>query len=300
MARDAMVFPQAIGLASTWQPELAEAIAEPVRDADAGDRAPTRASRRCSTCAATRAGAGTEETFGEDPYLVARMGSAFVRGLQGERPADGVIATAKHFVGYGASEGGMNWAPVHLGPRELREVYLHPFEAVVRTAGLRSLMNAYNELDGVPCGGDRELLTELLREQWGFDGMVVVRLLLGAPARRVPPARRRAPRRRRRWRSSAGLDVELPEHRLLRRAAPRGARERAARPRTCWTRRCAASCGPSSSSACSSGRTSSPSGRGRRATPRQRELARTIARAEPGAPAQRRRAAAGARAGRSR
>ena len=96
-----------------------------------------------------------EETFGEDPHLVAMMGNAFVRGLQGESLVDGVVATAKHLVGYGASQGGLNWAPAHIPARELLEVYLHPFEAAVRTAGLRSVMNAYNELDGVPCGATR-------------------------------------------------------------------------------------------------------------------------------------------------
>jgi beta-glucosidase len=115
----------------------------------------------------------TEETFGEDPYLVARMGVAFVRGLQGDDLATGVVATAKHFVGYGASEGGLNWAPPHIGPRELREVYLHPFEAVVRSAGVRSVMHAYNELDGVPLAAHHELLTGVLRDEWGFEGCVV-------------------------------------------------------------------------------------------------------------------------------
>ncbi len=101
------------------------------------------------------------------------MGVSFVRGLQGDDAATGVIATAKHFVGYGAAEGGMNWAPAHIGARELREVYLHPFEAAVRVAGLRSVMNAYNELDGVPAAADRGLLTTLLRDEWGFGGCVV-------------------------------------------------------------------------------------------------------------------------------
>jgi beta-glucosidase len=101
------------------------------------------------------------------------MGNAFVRGLQGASLLDGVVATAKHFVGYGASEGGLNWAPAHIPPRELREVYLHPFEAAVRTAGLRSVMNAYQELDGLPCAADHDLLTGVLRDEWGFDGYVV-------------------------------------------------------------------------------------------------------------------------------
>jgi beta-glucosidase len=114
-----------------------------------------------------------EETFGEDPYLVARMGAAYVRGLQGASLDEGIVATGKHFVGYGASEGGLNWAPPHIAWREMREVYLFPFEAAVREAGLASMMNAYNELDGVPCGSSRELLTDTLRGQWGFDGTVV-------------------------------------------------------------------------------------------------------------------------------
>jgi beta-glucosidase len=115
----------------------------------------------------------TEETLGEDPYLVARMGVAFVQGLQGESLREGVIATAKHFVGYGASDGGMNWAPAGIPPRELREVYLHPFEAAVRVGGIGSVMNAYNEIDGIVCTADRGLLTTTLREEWGFDGCVV-------------------------------------------------------------------------------------------------------------------------------
>jgi len=118
-----------------------------------------------------------EESYGEDPFLVSQMGVAFITGLQGSDDGrdlrDGVVATAKHFVGYGASEGGMNWAPAHLGERELRDVYLRPFEAAVRDAGLASVMNAYQELDGIPCAANRWLLTELLRGEWGFDGTVV-------------------------------------------------------------------------------------------------------------------------------
>ena len=103
---------------------------------------------------------------------MSRMGCSFIRGLQGNR-SDGVLATAKHFVGYGASEGGMNWAPAHIPERELLEVYLYPFEAAVRTQNLAAVMNGYHELDGVPCGANRHLLTEVLKEQWGFEGIVV-------------------------------------------------------------------------------------------------------------------------------
>jgi beta-glucosidase len=172
MARDATIFPQAIGVASTWQPELMTALADAVRVEMRAIGAHQGLSPVLDVCRDPRWGR-TEETFGEDPYLVARMGVAFVRGLQGDDLAGGVVATAKHFVGYGASEGGLNWAPSHIGQRELREVYLHPFEAVVRAAGLRSVMHAYVELDGVPAAADRELLTGILREQWGFAGCVV-------------------------------------------------------------------------------------------------------------------------------
>ena len=172
MSRGSTIFPQAIGLASTWEPDLAFALADAVRAQMRAIGAHQGLSPVLDICRDPRWGR-TEETFGEDPHLVAQMGVSFVRGLQGDDVATGVIATAKHFVGYGAAEGGMNWAPAHIGARELREVYLHPFEAAVRVAGLRSVMNAYNELDGVPAAADRGLLTTLLRDEWGFGGCVV-------------------------------------------------------------------------------------------------------------------------------
>ncbi|WP_353829187.1 beta-glucosidase [Agromyces sp. SYSU T0242] len=110
-----------------------------------------------------------EETLGEDPYLVSEMASAYVTGLQ----SSGIIATLKHFVGYSASHGARNHAPVSIGARELRDVMLIPFEKAVVKAGARSVMNSYTELDGVPTASDRELLTGLLREAWGFTGSVV-------------------------------------------------------------------------------------------------------------------------------
>lgn len=110
-----------------------------------------------------------EETMGEDPYLVGTVGTAYVRGLE----ASGIVATLKHFVGYSASRAGRNLAPVSVGARELADVLLPPFEMVVRDAKPRSVMNAYTDLDGVPTAADRELLTGLLRETWGFEGTVV-------------------------------------------------------------------------------------------------------------------------------
>src|SRR5690554_1664783 len=110
-----------------------------------------------------------EECISEDPYVVGEIGTAYVRGLQ----STGIIATLKHFVGYSNSRAGRNLAPVHAGPREVADVLLPPFEMAVRDGGVRSIMHSYAEIDGVPAAGDRKLLTELLREQWGFDGTVV-------------------------------------------------------------------------------------------------------------------------------
>src|SRR4029077_1068586 len=99
-----------------------------------------------------------EETYGEDPYLAAELGCAYTEALQGPDLATGVIATAKHMVGHGLAEGGLNQAPVHIGPRELRDEQLFPFEAVVRASHIASVMPAYCDVDGVPCHASRELL----------------------------------------------------------------------------------------------------------------------------------------------
>ncbi|NUT45163.1 MAG: glycosyl hydrolase [Thermoactinospora sp.] len=111
----------------------------------------------------------TEETIGEDPYLVGTIGTAYVRGLEGA----GVVATLKHFAGYSASRGGRNLAPVSIGRREVADVLLPPFEMALRLGGARSVMHSYTELDGMPVAADEELLTGLLREEWGFEGTVV-------------------------------------------------------------------------------------------------------------------------------
>lgn len=172
MARESTIFPQAIGVASTWEPELNRRLADAVRAQMRATGSHQGLSPVLDVVRDPRWGR-TEETYGEDPHLVSRMGVAFVRGLQGESLADGVIATAKHLAGYGASEGGMNWAPAHIPPRLLREVYLYPFEVAVRQAGLESIMAGYHELDGIPCHANHELLTELVRDEWGFAGTVV-------------------------------------------------------------------------------------------------------------------------------
>jgi beta-xylosidase len=147
----------------------------------------------------------TEETIGEDPYLVGMVGAAYVRGLEGA----GIVATLKHFAGYSASRGGRNLAPVPMGPRELADVVLPPFEMALRLGGARSVMHSYCEIDGVPVAADASLLTGLLREDWGFSGTVVadyfaVRFLqtLHGVAAGAAEAAGLALR--------AGIDVELP------------------------------------------------------------------------------------------
>ncbi|MFH8253537.1 beta-xylosidase/alpha-l-arabinosidase [Streptomyces roseolus] len=110
-----------------------------------------------------------EETIGEDPYLVGTLATAYVQGLE----SAGVVATLKHFAGYSASRAGRNLAPVGMGRRELADVILPPFEMAVRESGVRSVMHAYTDTDGVPAAADDGLLTGLLRDTWGFTGTVV-------------------------------------------------------------------------------------------------------------------------------
>ncbi|MEV4687092.1 beta-glucosidase family protein [Microbacterium sp. LWH3-1.2] len=110
-----------------------------------------------------------DECIAEDPYVVGTIGTAYVKGLQ----SAGVHATLKHFAGYSASQAGRNHAPVHMGHRRLQDIMLPPFEMAVRDGGVRSVMNSYAEIDGVPVASDPQLLTALLRDEWGFDGTVV-------------------------------------------------------------------------------------------------------------------------------
>ncbi|MEU2737544.1 glycoside hydrolase family 3 N-terminal domain-containing protein [Streptomyces sp. NPDC007095] len=147
----------------------------------------------------------TEESIGEDPYLVATVGTAYVQGLE----SAGVVATLKHFAGYSASRGARNHAPASLGPRELADVILPPFEMAVREGGARSVMASYNDLDGLPAHAHRRLLTELLREEWQFTGTVVadyfgVSLLESAHGLTDSPSGAAA------LALAAGVDVELP------------------------------------------------------------------------------------------
>jgi beta-glucosidase len=173
MIRGATCFPQAIGQAATWDPPLIERMARAIATRIRAVGSSQALSPIFDVARDPRWGR-IEETFGEDPYLIAEVGTAYVRGLQeareGERP---VIANLKHLVGHGLPEGGLNQAPSHIGTRELIDDYLFPFEVAVRMAGAGSVMHAYDDVDGVPCVASKELLTTILREQWGFDGIVV-------------------------------------------------------------------------------------------------------------------------------
>ena len=117
-----------------------------------------------------------EETYGEDPYMVAQMGVAAVRGLQGGGhtiPAGHVIATLKHMTGHGQPESGTNAGPVSLGERALRDVFFPPFEVAVKQGRARSLMPSYNEIGGIPSHANGWMLRGVLRGEWGFDGTIV-------------------------------------------------------------------------------------------------------------------------------
>ncbi len=165
-------FPQMIGAAATWEPDLIEQMTALVKDQMLVIGARQGLSPVLDVARDPRWGR-TEETFGEDPYLISQMGIAYVRGLQGEALNEGVIATGKHFLGYSLTEGGLNWAPAQIPHRELYEVFATPFEAAIREAKLASVMNSYSEIDGIPVGVSEEILTDLLRGQMGFDGLVV-------------------------------------------------------------------------------------------------------------------------------
>ncbi len=167
-------FPQALALASTWDPALIEQVF-----AAAGDEAASSGTGQVFApvlgIARDPRWGRTEETYGEDPYLVSRMGVAAIRGLQGNSfliDRHHVLATAKHFAAHSEPEGGTNTAPGNFSERVLREDFFFPFEAAVREAGVGSVMASYNEIDGVPSHANRWLLDKVLRQEWGFRGYV--------------------------------------------------------------------------------------------------------------------------------
>ena len=174
VARGATIFPQAIGMASTWDPDLVREIGSVI----AGE---TRAvgghqvySPVLDLGRDPRWGR-TEETYGEDPYLASRLAVAMAKGLQGENLADGhsIVSTPKHFGGHGEPLGGRDSNMEGITERDLREIHFVPFQAAFEEAGALGAMPAYSMIDGVPCTASRKLLTNILREEWGFEGYVV-------------------------------------------------------------------------------------------------------------------------------
>jgi beta-glucosidase len=212
VANDATSFPQAMALASTWNPDLLERVFATTA-AESRARGVHQVLAPVVDVARDPRWGRIEETYGEDPYLAARLGVAAVRGFQGTGKTIGntrVIATLKHMAGHGQPESGTNVGPASVGERTLRDVFLYPFEVAVREAGARSVMPSYNEVDGIPSHANTWMLKTVLRGEWGFDGVIVsdwfaIQQLIGRHhiAADGAEAARRA--------LAATVDIELPD-----------------------------------------------------------------------------------------
>jgi len=174
-AVDATSFSQPIGLGATFDPDLVQRLFAMTAE-EARSRGTHQALTPVVDVARDPRWGRVEETYGEDPYLVAQMGVAAVQGLQGDgtfRDKKHVIATLKHFAAHGQPESGTNCAPVNVSERVLREIFLSTFKTALHEGGAMSVMASYNEIDGVPSHANRWLLRDVLRGEWGFDGFVV-------------------------------------------------------------------------------------------------------------------------------
>jgi beta-glucosidase len=206
MAKGATLFPAGLNYGSTWNPELIEAVGEEIRKEAKQIGCHQGLAPVVDVSRDVRWGR-TEETMGEDPYLIGVLATRYVKGLQGEKRE--LLATLKHYVAHSFSEGARNHAPVHLGFKELNDIFMLPFEMAVKQANAGSVMPAYHDIDNEPCHSSRFLLTEVLRNQWGFDGLVVadyagVNLLHTHHAVAKDKAEAAA------LAFNAGLDIELP------------------------------------------------------------------------------------------
>ncbi len=178
LAYGTTIFPQSIAQGSTWNPDLIEQMAAMIASESSAAGVDQALSPLFDLARDPRYGR-MEECYSEDPYLTGEMGAAFVRGMQGD-PAqtryhlayDKVMCTAKHFVGYSIPVAGINVAPAAIGIRELRSEFLPPFEKAVREANVYSVMPSYNEIDGIPAHSNKFLLSQVLRNEWGFPGYV--------------------------------------------------------------------------------------------------------------------------------
>lgn len=209
MAKGGTAYPQAIGLACTWDPNLVQKMTYEIRRQMLAIGARLGLSPVLDLARDMRWGR-VEETFGEDPYLAAAMAVGYIRGLQDPDLETSVLGTLKHFVGHSISEGGRNHAPVQVPQRELRETWLFPYEATIKEANAKVVMSCYHDLDGIPGAASRELLTDILRGELGFDGMVVsdynnIKML--HTEHRVAESKQHAGI----LALEAGLDIELPK-----------------------------------------------------------------------------------------
>ena len=168
------VFPAPIGLAATWNPEIAQQTGAAIA-AEARAVGVDMILAPVLDVARDPRWGRVEEDFGEDPYLTGRLGLAYVRGAQGDSldTDHTVVSEPKHFAGHGSPEGGTNTSPVHIGERELRTVMLKPFEPAIREGHAMAVMAAYHEIDGIPITADPFLLKTILRQEWGFKGFVL-------------------------------------------------------------------------------------------------------------------------------
>jgi beta-xylosidase len=206
MVKGATLFPSALNYGSTWNPELIETVAQEIRKEAKQVGCHQGLAPVLDVSRDVRWGR-TEETMGEDPYLVGVLATRYVKGLQGENRE--LLATLKHYVGHSFSEGARNHAPVHLGFKELNDVFMLPFEMAVKQADAGSVMPAYHDIDNEPCHASRFLLTDILRHQWGFNGLVVadyagINLLYAHHGVAKDKAEAAAQA------FDAGLDIELP------------------------------------------------------------------------------------------
>lgn len=175
LANEATSYPQPIGMAATFNPNLIEKVFGAIAE-EARKRGAHQALTPVADIARDARWGRVEETFGEDPFLVSQMTCAAVRGLQGDLDFNNnknLIATLKHFVAHGQPESGTNCAPVNISERELREVFLPPFKKAVQESKAASVMASYNEIDGVPSHANKWLLKDVLRKEWDFEGFVV-------------------------------------------------------------------------------------------------------------------------------
>jgi len=175
LAPKTTMFPQAIAMASTWDTKLIEEVYTAIA-LEMRSRAANIAFTPVIGLARDPRWGRTDETFGEDPYLVGHMGVAAINGLQGRNTTiidkNHVAATAKHFVAHSVPEDGINRSPAHVTKHALYEHFFLPFEMAIKKAGAKSIMATYHEIDGTPIVGSKHLLTEVLRNDWGFDGMI--------------------------------------------------------------------------------------------------------------------------------